>query len=111
MARPQRKHSGFQVLSLGELQNYVARKVEVGWSEGCVLRERERAEGRVGGTLAGPGWRWWRKGVGHSGVRDEESREVGGGRGQQDWEDPTERLDGQMEGWMEVRNDEKQGCE
>lgn len=96
----------------------MGQKVEVGWSEGCVLTW-ERAEGRVGGsvgTLAGPGWRWWRKGIGHGGVRDEESREVGGGRGQQDWEDPTERLDGQVEGWMEVdfvrrRNDEKQGCE
>lgn len=41
---------------------------------------------------------------------------MGGGRGQRDWEDPAERLDGQMEGWMGVdfvrrRNDEKQGCE
>lgn len=38
----------------------MGRKVEVGWSEGCVLTW-ERAEGRVSesvGTLAGPGW-WW----------------------------------------------------
>lgn len=52
------------------------------------------------GTLAGPGWRWWRKRVGHGGARDEEPLEVGGGRGKQEWEDPTERLDGQIEvGW------------
>lgn len=79
----------------------------------------ERAERRMGGsvgTLAGPWWQWWQKGVGHGRVRDEGSQEVGGCRGQQDWEDPTERLGGQMKGWMQVdfvrrRNDEKQGCE
>lgn len=60
-----------------------------------------RAEGRAGGsagTLAGPEWT---KGVGHGGARDEEPREVGDGRGQQDWEDPAERLDGQTDSWME----------
>lgn len=47
-----------------------------------------RAEGRARGKARG------RKGGGHGEARDVAPWEEGGGRGQQDQEDPPERLDG-----------------